>query len=135
MPDTITTPEGVAFRPNLLATTSFDGSIATTYKRTVTDTVCDNTRELALSERGQQVKVKHSRNSRAQLGPARQALQMVHTLADDFAQEVARLCQVEVAPSGSFRAISILTGVCAGQRGCDGRWGVVPNWLVRSGRG
>ncbi len=99
MPDTINTPEGVAFRPNLLATTSFDGSSATTYKRTVTDTVCDNTRELALSERGQQVKVKHSRNSHAQLGPARQALAMVHTLADDFAQEVAMLCQVEVTPS------------------------------------
>jgi len=83
MPDTITTPEGVAFRPNLLATTSFDDSIATTYKRTVTDTVCDNTRELALSEVGQEFKVKHSRNSHAQLGPARQALAMVHTLADD----------------------------------------------------
>ncbi len=99
MPDTITTPEGVAFRPNLLATTSFDGSIATTYKRTVTDTVCDNTRELALSEAGQEFKVKHSRNSHAQLGPARQALAMVHTLADDFAQEVARLCRVEVTHS------------------------------------
>jgi len=99
MPDTITTPEGVAFRPNLLATTSFDGSIATTCKRTVTDTVCDNTRELALSESGQEVKVKHSRNSHAQLGPARQALAMVHTLADDFAAEVARLCQVKVTPS------------------------------------
>jgi phage/plasmid-like protein (TIGR03299 family) len=82
MPDTITTPEGVAFRPNLLATTSFDGSIATTYKRTVTDTVCDNTRELALSEAGQEFKVKHSRNSRLQLAPARQALEMVHTLAE-----------------------------------------------------
>jgi len=96
MPDTITTPEGVAFRPNLLATTSFDGSIATTYKRTVTDTVCDNTRELALSERGQEVKVKHSRHSGLQLALTRQALQMVHTLADDFAQEVARLCRMEV---------------------------------------
>jgi len=49
MPDTIATPDGVTFRPNLLATTSFDGSIATTYKRTVTYTVCDNTRELALN--------------------------------------------------------------------------------------
>jgi len=98
MPDTITTPEGVAFRPNLLATTSFDGSIATTYKRTGTDTVCDNTRELALSERGQEVKVKHSRHSGLQLAPARQALQMVHSLADDFAQEVARLCRMEVTP-------------------------------------
>jgi len=104
MPDTITTPEGVAFRPNLLATTSFDGSIATTYKRTVTDTVCDNTRELALSERGQEVKVKHSRNSYAQLGPARQALAMVHSLADDFAQEVARLCRVEVTPTSGRRS-------------------------------
>ena len=89
----------MAFRPNLLATTSFDGSIATTYKRTVTDTVCDNTRGLALSEQGQEFKVKHSRNSHTQLGPARQALAMVHTLADDFAQEVARLCRVEVTQS------------------------------------
>ncbi|MDP9443755.1 MAG: DUF932 domain-containing protein [Actinomycetota bacterium] len=96
MPDTITTPEGVVFRPNLLATTSFDGSIATTYKRTVTDTVCDNTRELALSEAGQEFKVKHSRHSRAQLGPARQALEMVHTLAEDFAAEVEQLCNTTV---------------------------------------
>ncbi len=96
MPNTIRTPEGVAFRPNLLATTSFDGSIATTYKRTVTDTVCDNTRELALAEVGQEFKVKHSRNSRAQLGPARQALEMVHTLAADFAAEVAQLCNITV---------------------------------------
>src|SRR6185312_1068619 len=74
VPETITTPEGVAFRPNLLATTSFDGSIATTYKRTVTMTICDNTRELALSETGQEVRIKHSKNSTLQLAPARQAL-------------------------------------------------------------
>jgi len=89
----------VAFRPNLLATTSFDGSIATTYKRTVTDTVCDNTRELALSEAGQEVKVKHSRNSHAQLAPARHALAMVHALAEDFAAEVAALCAMPVSPA------------------------------------
>ena len=63
IPDSITTPEGVVFRPNLLATTSFDGSIATTFKRTITDVVCDNTRELALAEPGQEFKVKHSRYS------------------------------------------------------------------------
>jgi len=96
MPDTITTPEGVAFRPNLLATTSFDGSIATTYKRTVTDTVCDNTRACALAEQGQEFKVKHSRNSHAQLAPARQALALVHTLGDEFAAEVAQLCATTV---------------------------------------
>ena len=85
VPESITTPEGVEFRPNLLATTSFDGSIATTFKRTVTDVVCDNTREAALAEQGQTYKVSHSRNSRAKLAAAREALAMVHTLADDFA--------------------------------------------------
>jgi len=107
MPDTITTPEGVAFRPNLLATTSFDGSIATTYKRTVTDTVCDNTRELALSESGQEFKVKHSRHSHAQLAPARQALQMVHTLGDEFAAEVAQLCAITVTPGEWQRFLDV----------------------------
>jgi hypothetical protein len=74
----------------LLATTSFDGSIATTFKRTVTLTVCDNTRELALAEAGQQVKVKHSRYSTLKLADARHALQMIHTSAEDFA--TARPC-------------------------------------------
>ncbi len=99
MPETITTPEGVAFRPNLLSTTSFDGSIATTYKRTVTDVVCDNTRELALAEAGQEFKIRHSRHSRAQLGPAREALAMVHSLGEDFAAEISRLCATDVSPA------------------------------------
>lgn len=97
VPESITTPEGVVFRPNLLATTSFDGSIATTFKRTVTDVVCDNTRETALAEQGQTYKVKHSRHSHAQLGPAREALAVVHTLAEEFAREVAELCSIGVS--------------------------------------
>jgi len=96
MPETITTPEGVDFRPNLLATTSFDGSIATTFKRTVTATVCDNTRDLALSEAGQQLKVKHSRYSRLRLAEARDALEIVHRTAEEFAAEVAQLCRIDV---------------------------------------
>ncbi len=73
------------------------GSSSTWRTRTVTDTVCDNTRALALAEHGQEFKVKHSRHSRAQLGPARQALQMVHTLADEFAAEIAALCSTQVS--------------------------------------
>lgn len=96
VPESLTTPEGVEFRPNLLATTSFDGSIATTYKRTITAVVCDNTRELALSERGQEVKVKHSKNSKLRLVEARDALQVVHQVADAFAEEVKELCALDV---------------------------------------
>ncbi len=96
VPESITTPEGVTFRPNLLATTSFDGSISTTFKRTVSDTVCDNTRELALAEKGQQYKVKHSRYSNLRITEAREALAMINTLADEFASEVAQLCATKV---------------------------------------
>ena len=107
VPETITTPEGVAFRPNLLATTSFDGSTATTYKRTITDVVCDNTRGLAMAEHGQQYKVKHSRYSQARLAPAREALMLVHTLADEFAAEVAQLCATKVTPAQWSRFLDV----------------------------
>ncbi|MDD7936742.1 DUF932 domain-containing protein [Actinomycetospora straminea] len=96
VPDSITTPEGVAFRPNLLACTSFDGTVATTYKRTITNTVCDNTMGAALQEDGQQLKAKHTKNSGMKIADAREALAIVHTAADDFAAEVARLCDVTV---------------------------------------
>jgi phage/plasmid-like protein (TIGR03299 family) len=96
VPDSITTPEGVEFRPNLLATTSFDGSLATTYKRVVTNVVCDNTMAAGLAERGQRTRVRHSRHSHLKLAEARQALAVVHTIADDFAAEVAHLCATAV---------------------------------------
>jgi phage/plasmid-like protein (TIGR03299 family) len=97
VPESLETPEGVVFRPNLLATTSFDGSIQTTYKRCVTDVVCDNTRTAALGEAGQEVKVKHSRNSDVKLGEMRDALAIVHSIADDFSQQVAELCAIKVS--------------------------------------
>ncbi|MEE6286651.1 DUF932 domain-containing protein [Georgenia sp. MJ173] len=96
VPESITTPEGVEFRPNLLATTTLDGSLSTTYKRTVTDVVCDNTRAAALREDGQQLRIRHSRHSQVKLASARSALSIVHTAAEDFAAEVAALCRIDI---------------------------------------
>ena len=96
VPESITTPEGVVFRPNLLATTTFDGRIATTFKRTVTDVVCDNTRESRARRAGADVQGQALRHSHARLANARDALAMVHTIADDFAAEVAQLCATTV---------------------------------------
>lgn len=104
VPDTITTPEGVQFRPNLLAVSSFDGSIATTYKRIVTNVVCDNTMRAGMSEEGQQYKVKSTKNSMTRYADAREALMIIHTVADDFAQEVKALCEQEVTDK-AFEAI------------------------------
>lgn len=96
VPDTIVTPEGVEFLPNLLAATSFDGSLATTYKRTIQAVVCDNTLEVAKAEKGNQIKIRHSVNSIGRIGDVREALAIVHTAADDFAAEVALLTQQTV---------------------------------------
>jgi phage/plasmid-like protein (TIGR03299 family) len=97
VPETITTPEGVTFRPNLLAGTSFDGSLATTYKRTAQNTVCDNTMSVALRSEGEVVRIKHSRYSNLKLAEVRDALALVHTIADDFAAQVAELTNTVVS--------------------------------------
>ncbi len=96
VPDSITTPEGVTFRPNLTACTSHDGSLATTFKRMVTVVVCDNTLSAGLGEVGQQLKIKHSKYSKLRIAEARDALAMLHTVADDFAAEVSALCALDV---------------------------------------
>lgn len=116
VPETITTPEGVAFRPHLLATTSFDGSLATTFKRVVQNVVCDNTHAVAMGEAGQQVKVRHSRHSQLKLADARDALAMVHTIAEDFATEVARLTAVKVSDDDWARFLEEIAPV-TGQEG------------------
>jgi phage/plasmid-like protein (TIGR03299 family) len=96
VPDSITTPEGVTFRPNLLACTSHDGSLATTYQRVFTNTVCDNTMAIARAEKSERFKVKHSKYSNLKLADARDALAIVHTMADDFAAQVQTLCETTV---------------------------------------
>lgn len=97
MPDTITTPEGVPFRPNLTACTSHDGSLATTYKRMVTNIVCDNTMRAGLDENGQVIKIRHSRYAELKVLQARDALAMVMAVADNFADEVRQLSRIEVS--------------------------------------
>jgi phage/plasmid-like protein (TIGR03299 family) len=98
VPDTIATPEGVTFRPQLLATTSFDGSIATTYKRVTTLTVCDNTLSAALGEaRDQQIKVMHSKYSHMKIMDARDALAIVYADADVMSAEIKALCEQAVS--------------------------------------
>lgn len=96
VPDTIVTPSGVAFRPNLLACTSFDGSVATTFKRCITNVVCDNTMAAGLGERGETFKVKHTRYSGMKLIEAREALNVIHNVADSFAAQVEELTNTTV---------------------------------------
>jgi phage/plasmid-like protein (TIGR03299 family) len=102
---------GMEYRPHLLACTSFDGSLATTYKRTVTAVVCDNTLSAALGERDQAFRLRHTKYSGMRLQDAREALQLVYSLADDFAEELERLAAWKVSESQWTKALDILVPV------------------------
>lgn len=97
MPDNITTANGVSIRPFLMATTSFDGSIATTYKTGYTDTVCDNTRDMFLREAGDVFRVKHTSKSGLKIAEARDALNIMFRATEEFEAEIAKLCAVDVS--------------------------------------
>lgn len=103
VPTSITTPQGVEFRPRLLGGTSFDGSLATFWKRVVGIVVCDNTMDAAMAESGQIYKVKHTRNSGFQLQAARDALNVITATAQDFTATLATLCATDV-PETAWRA-------------------------------
>lgn len=111
VPENITTPEGVEFRPNLLAMSSYDGSLSTTYKRVITRVVCDNTSEAALGEEGQQVKIKHTKYSNAKIKDAREALQIVHTMAEDVAKEIAELTATKVSDADWHKLLTKLVPI------------------------
>jgi phage/plasmid-like protein (TIGR03299 family) len=97
IPETMSTASGFEYRPNLVAATSCDGSLATTYKRTITATVCDNTLNAALGERGGQTyKIRHTRNSGFKIANAREALGIIFQTSEEFAAEVDRLCGIAV---------------------------------------
>lgn len=89
---------GVFYRPNLLATTSLDGSLTTTYVACNQLVVCDNTCSAALGESGaKKYRVKHSKKSMNKFDEARDALGIVYSMADGFAAEVEKLVNEKVS--------------------------------------
>lgn len=91
------TVEGVVFRPQLTASTSSDGSLATGYKKHVTVVVCDNTFSIAMREKGEVIKIRHSSKSLARIADAQAALGIVENIAEQFTAEVRTLVQVDVS--------------------------------------
>jgi phage/plasmid-like protein (TIGR03299 family) len=96
MPDNIQTTAGFPVRPILLATTSHNGTISTTYKQVYNAPVCDNTLFAGLATDGAQFKARHSKNSNMQLQSIRQALDIMFTMTEDIIAEIERLSNTSV---------------------------------------
>lgn len=88
---------GMAYRPFLTAATSLDGSLKTTYLTGVQAIVCDNTLSAALRmDTETSYAVKHTANSLGKVQDVREALKIVSTVADEFADQTDRLANTSV---------------------------------------
>jgi phage/plasmid-like protein (TIGR03299 family) len=96
VPENIETPEGVVFRPLILAWTSLDSTLATNYGRRINETVCDNTLHARIGEPGETVSFRHTAGSLDRVGEVRAALGIIYDAADTFSQQVHELCSVKV---------------------------------------
>lgn len=94
---------GFGYVPYIVAATSVNGSLASTYGVGVDAVVCDNTLANFWQTALKMLKVKHSRNSAGRLSDVRGALGLVYQAADDFAVAAAALQDVTVT-SDDFKA-------------------------------
>jgi len=108
MPESIEVIEGFQVRPNLLATTSHNGTLATTYKQVATFVVCDNTHAMAMSEDTQSFKARHSKYSSFKIQSARDALGIVHKMTDDIIAEVTKLSEWKVSDAQFDKVLDTL---------------------------
>jgi phage/plasmid-like protein (TIGR03299 family) len=96
MPESIEVVEGFKIRPHLLATSSHNGSISTTYKKVTTFVVCDNTYSMALRENGESYSVRHSKYSQVRIQDARDALGIVHRMTEEMTRHIKMLTDVKI---------------------------------------
>jgi phage/plasmid-like protein (TIGR03299 family) len=116
VPENIRTAEGVEFRANLLAYTSFDGSLATGYKEAATFTVCDNTFAMARAEGGKAFKLKHTRFSGSRIKDAQEALGILAAVEETYRAEIGRLTSLQVSSAAWNKTLDILVPIT----GADG---------------
>lgn len=104
MPENIVTPEGVEFRPHLLATTSHDSSVATSYHRGVT--VFGHPMAAGIAKRvvggnpmapsRERFAIRHTRNSYSRFKDTLAAVKVIEDIVADFQEEITELVCTDV---------------------------------------
>jgi len=111
MPESVEVVDGFQVRSHILATTSFNGKYATTFKAVDTFVVCDNTHSSALSEDGQEYKLRHTKYSTMKMQNARDALGIIHRGIDASTAEITALSNWEVSSTEFSRVMDIMCPV------------------------
>lgn len=105
---------GIDYRPNLLGSTSFDGSVATRWDRTVTNVVCDNTHQYALSQSGAATgsfRARRTKNFAELLKGAREALGLIDQTKTDFDAAIEEWAKVKVSEKNFIDWLDIIVPI------------------------
>lgn len=97
-----------ALRPFILATTSANGKLATSYKRGTGRVVCDNTLDEYHRTNKVGVKYKHSKRSLDRLAEARATLEIFFSNAEDEIAEIERLMNTSVTDEMMSKLMDIV---------------------------
>jgi phage/plasmid-like protein (TIGR03299 family) len=96
LPETVVTASGDGIRPAIIATTSLDGTKATTYVVRAMRPVCDNSLDLTLMGSNQKVKIKHSSQSMGRIGEVRDGLGLLYQATADMVTFLDRCAETTV---------------------------------------
>lgn len=102
---------GFDYRPNFVAATSMDGSLAHQDALTITATVCDNTLKYNLLEAagaGRVFKRKHTRLSMGHLQEERDVLGILEQVDETFTRELHTLLEIELTRQQRIEVMDIL---------------------------
>lgn len=102
---------GFGYRPNFLAATSMDGSLAHQDALTINATVCDNTLQWNLLEArkaGRVFKRKHTSLSMGDLQEERDVLGILEQVDEEFTRELHTLLEIELNRAKRIEVLDIL---------------------------
>lgn len=103
---------GLELKPRLLAATSHDSKLATTYKMVGTIVVCDNTLAMALAESGPRYKARHTKKSKIRIGDIREELGLrIANSGDELVQFIDALADTTVSESQWQQIVELLAPV------------------------
>jgi phage/plasmid-like protein (TIGR03299 family) len=95
-PENVVHSSGEVFRPWLAGYSSLDGTLRTGFKEGVTRAVCDNTFDAFMSEHGKGYSYKNTANSKLVVASARDALDLLEKITDEFTRELDGLLSTPV---------------------------------------
>jgi phage/plasmid-like protein (TIGR03299 family) len=104
---------GDSLLPWICASSSLDGSLATTFGGSWTRWVCDNTMAMGLREPTPKFRIKHTRNSVLKVGEAREVIGIVFDHMDAVVAEAEQLMNTAVADALMAKVMDIAVGVPA----------------------